>query len=63
MDDKLKAFLVGLLRTLIVCTLTGLLMYIIGQWEDHKYAVFVSILYLPFYFVYKIYFKKAKKQY
>jgi len=62
MDEKLKALLIGLLRTIIVCILTGLLMYFLGHWDDHKSAVFVSALYLPFYFVYKIYFSKGKKQ-
>jgi 4-hydroxybenzoate polyprenyltransferase len=62
MDAKLKALLTGIFRTLVVCTFTGILMFLLGQWQDHKSAVFVSLLYLPLYFIYKIYIKKEKKE-
>lgn len=61
MTEKQKQLVQGIIRTIIVCSIGGVIMYILGDWQSKKWLIFLSVLVLPYYFVYKIYWVNDKE--
>lgn len=57
--EQERRLLMGILRVFVVVVLTGVVMKILGYYEEDKWILKLNMAVLPWYFVYKIYIQPA----
>ena len=57
--EQERRLLMGFLRVFVVVVLTGVVMKILGYYEEDKWILKLNMAVLPWYFVYKIYIQPA----
>lgn len=57
MTKKQKELIRGIIKTIVVCAIGAIGMYFTGDWPERRWLIFFLLLSLPYYFVYKIYWK------
>jgi hypothetical protein len=50
-----RKFIKGILRTLIVCGIGGLILYYTGQWPDRSWIIYSTAIMSIIYWAYKAY--------
>ncbi len=58
MNPKHKIITVGILRTLVTVLIVGVVMWLMGELENRKWILYLSMAVLPWYYVYLAFFKK-----
>ena len=60
--EEERRLLMGVLRVFVVVVLTGVVMKILGYYEEDKWILKLNMAVLPWYFVYKIYIQPAYRE-